>query len=349
MNSASGRVGRGVSAAPSRFMRAKFHRCPEASSATTHRGWFALPAILVAALELASPLPAADIGVFWQATLARLAKEPMEAQVEQVDEPRPFKKFKVTLRSLDGVRVRAWLALPVQGEAPAKPWPVIVTAPGYGGRQQGVMLSECQRGYAILQVFPRAQGDSAELWNIGDADRLTWRLERPEGAYYQGAYADVIRAIDFAASRPELDRDRIALVGTSQGGGIALAVAALDPRAKAVVAHVPFLCDFRRAARTPATLVQQLLDRAGRNDETAWRTLDYFDVRELAPRVRVPVLVSVGGRDTVCPAPTIEAAYARLAGPKTLKAYPDLPHTSCVDFYNLSWTWLDAHFRSRTP
>jgi len=224
------------------------------------------------ALALASPLWAQDADAFWRTTRARLAAEPMEAQVEAVAEALPYRKFKITLRSLDGVRVRAWLALPPRGKGAAKPVPVIVTVPGYGGTQQGVMLGECQRGYAILQVFPRSQGESAELWKIDGADKLTWRLDRPEGAYYQGAYADVTRAIDFVVSRADLDRDRIALVGTSQGGGISLAVAVLDGRVKAVVAHVPFLCDFRLAARTPNSLVEKLLDQAGRNDATRQRS-----------------------------------------------------------------------------
>ena len=307
-------------------------------------------ALFAAALALASPLSGQGIDAFWRATRERLVGEPLEAQVEPAAEPLPYRKFKVTLRSLDGVRIRAWLALPVQGEAPAtKPWPVIVTMPGYGGSQQGVMLSECQRGYAVLQVFPRSQGESAELWKIDGPDKLTWHLARPEGAYYQGAYADVMRAIDFAVSRTDLDGDRIALVGTSQGGGMALAVAALDPRVKAVVAHVPFLCDFRLAARTPNSLVKKLLDHAGRNDEAALSTLDYFDPRELAPQLRVPVLMSAGGRDEVCPAATIQSVHERLPGAKTLKTYPNLPHTSCLDFYNLSWLWLDQNFRSYAP
>ncbi len=286
-----------------------------------------------------------ELRVFWQRTGEALAAEPLEAQVEPVVEPLPYKKFKLTLRSLGGVRVRGWLALPVQGEAPAKPWPVIISTPGYGGPQQGVMLGECQRGYAILQIFPRGQGDSAALWNIDGPDKLTWRLDRPEGAYYQGAYADVIRAIDYVVSRPDLDANRIALVGTSQGGGISLAAGALDERVKAVVAHVPFLCDFRLAARTPASLVKILLDRAGRNDEAALRTLDFFDPRELALRLRVPVLLSAGGKDEICPAATIRSVYERLPGVKALKFYPELTHTTCLDFYNLTWPWLDEHFR----
>jgi cephalosporin-C deacetylase len=297
---------------------------------------------------VASTSAAGDIDSFWHATVERLAHEPIDAAVELTHEAVPYSSYVVTLRSLDGVRVRARLAVPVQGEAPAKPWPVIVTAPGYGGEQQGVMLGECQRGYAIIQVFPRGQGDSAGLSKI-DGDKLTGKLDRPEDAYYHGAYADIIRAIDFAVSRKDLDPDRIALVGTSQGGGIALAVASLDPRVKAVVAHVPFLCNVRLAARTPS-LVKRLLDRAKRNDEAALNTLDYFDPLQLVPRLRIPVLISAGGKDNTCPVPTIQSVYDRIPGnAKTLKIYPELRHTSCVDFYKLSWAWLEHEFRNRTP
>jgi cephalosporin-C deacetylase len=281
---------------------------------------------------------------FWKRTQTMLAGEPMESKVEDLKEPLPYAKYKVTLRSLNGVRFTTLLALPIQAEAPAKPWPVIITTPGYGGTQQGVMLSECQRGYAILQVFPRGQGESTEQWKL-NGDKLTSHLEKPEGHYYQGAYADVMRAIDFAVSRADLDHDRIALVGTSQGGGISLAVAALDSRVKAVVAHVPFLCNFRLAAAIPSRIKAQL-DQANRNDEPALRTLDYFDPFLLAPQLRVPVLMSAGGKDEVCPSPTIKSVYERLPGTKKeLKLYPDLIHSSCVDFYNYTWIWLDENFR----
>ena len=33
------------------------------------------------------------------------------------------------------------------------------------------------------------------------------------------------------------------------------------------------------------------------------------------------------------------------AATKTWKFYPELPHTSCVDFYNVTWAWLDEHFK----
>jgi cephalosporin-C deacetylase len=267
----------------------------------------------------------------------------MDAVVEPLKEPLPYKKFRVTLRGLDGIRFRAYLALPVRGEAAPEPLPAIVTAPGYGGTQQGVMLDECQRGYAILQVFPRSQGESETLWKMDGPEKLTFGIGHPEGYYYQGAYADMIRAIDFLASRPEIDAKRIAIMGTSQGGGIALAVAALDSRIRAVAAHVPCLCGMREAATISGSLVNTLLDKSGVNNPAAWNTLDYFDPLRLAPDIHVPVLLSAGGKDKTCPAATIRAVFDAITATKSLAWYPQLPHTSSAAFYRMSWEWMEMY------
>ena len=303
--------------------------------------------LLSLALLLAAPGIAAaqDIAGFWRTTLDKLAAEPIEAVEKELREALPYRTLSVEYRSLNGARVRAKLALPIRGGESPGPLPAVVTVPGYGGNQHGVMLDECQRGYAILQVDPRSQGSSAELWKIDTGEKLTWHLDKPDGAYYQLAYADVIRGIDYLAARGDIDRTRIAIAGTSQGGGIALAVASLDPRIKAVVAHVPFLCDMRQAARTEGSLVKKLLDQGRVNDEAHLATLDYFDPLQLVPSLRVPALVSSGGLDTVCPAATIRAVFDRIPSVKSLLHEPKLPHTTSAAFYRLTWLWLDQYLR----
>jgi len=286
-----------------------------------------------------------EIKAFWQKTLERASREPLEAQVKLVTDPLPYKKYEITYRSLDGVKVRAYLGVPIQGESTGTPLPALITAPGYGGEEQGVMLGECQRGYLILQVYPRAQGESADLWNIGGMDKLTWHLDEPEGYYYQGAYVDVIRGIDYLHSRLDVDRSRIGAMGTSQSGGIVLAIGGLDPRVAAVVAHVPFLCDMRRAATIDGSLVQRLLATNRSLSPGKIRTLEYFDPLHLGRRLRAPTLVSAGGQDQTCPAETIRAVFDRLPGIKSLIYYPNLAHTSSSDFYRMSWEWMDRHLK----
>ena len=296
-----------------------------------------------AAIQTDSPASHQEIGNFWRATLQRAAKEPLEAELELVKEPLPYQKFRVTYRSLGNIKIRAYLGVPIRGEGPQQKLPAIVTAPGYGGSQQGVMLDDCQRGYAVLQVYPRSQGESADLWKIDGPDKLTWRVDQPEGSYYQGAYVDVMRGIDYLLSRADIDPLRVGAMGTSQGGGIVLAVAALDSRVKAVAAHVPFLCDMRRAALIPGALVRTLLERHETLNARTLRTLDYFDPANLAEGLRAPVLLSSGGQDAVCPPETIRSVFDRLPGIKSIVVYPALPHTSSGDFYRMGWEWMDRH------
>lgn len=279
------------------------------------------------------------IDAFWQETLRRLASEPIEAKETDLREPLPYKTYAIEYRSLGGMRIKANLAIPIRGgEKPAR-LPAIVTAPGYGGTQQGIMLAECQRGYAILQVWPRPTPNGE--------DKLTWKTDSPEGAYYQFAYSDVIRGVDYLLTRAGIDPDRIAIAATSQGGGIALAVGSLDPRIRAVSAHVPFLCDMRLAARTPGALVKNALDKAGKNDEATLRTLDFFDPLQLVPRLRVPTLISAGGKDTTCPATTIRNVFDRIESVKSLFHDPALIHTTSAPFYEMMWNWLDRYVKQR--
>lgn len=281
-----------------------------------------------------------NIAAFWKETRSQLDQVPIDAKVSPITDAIPYHTYKITLQSLGNVKIVALLALPIQGEEKIiKPWPVIISNPGYGGKQQSVMLSECQRGYAILQVFPRGQGESEPYYKI-KGDKLTGQLSNPDSNYYRGAYADVIRVIDYVFTRKDLDANRIALVGTSQAGGISLAVGSIDRRVKTVVAHVPFLSNFELAAKTDGSLVKQLLDKAGKNNVNSYATLAYFDPLNLVNNLRVPTLVSAGGEDTTCPKATIKSVYTNITGKKEFKFYPNLKHTSCLDFYNQGWSWI---------
>lgn len=153
---------------------------------------------------------------FWQETLSEVASEPLDAKVEPVKAYLPYFKYRVTFRSLGGVTVQGWLSKPAHLPAKQKRLPAIVTVPGYGGWQQGITLSECQRGYIVFQVYPRSQGESEKFWKIDGPDKLTWHISSPMNYYYRGAYVDVIKGIDYLLSRPDVDKSRIGLMGTSR-------------------------------------------------------------------------------------------------------------------------------------
>lgn len=280
---------------------------------------------------------ATDMAVFWRDTIGRARAGELSAVTERLSSDAPYLEYMVTYRSFGAVPVRARLAVPIIGERPASPMPAIVTAPGYGGREFGVQLNECQRGYIVLQVYPRGQGESGALWRVqagAERDWLRHGCGAAEGFYYQGAYMDMLRGLDYLRSRPDVDATCLALVGTSQGGALALAGAALDGEVRAVVAHLPYLCRFHDNACFAGT-------ELGR--DPAFRDLFHrFDPWALAPWIRCPVLLSAGGQDAISPPETIAAVAERITTPCELQVYPTLSHTSCGDFYRRSWDWLEA-------
>ncbi|MCI4140236.1 acetylxylan esterase, partial [Bacillus vallismortis] len=56
-------------------------------------------------------------------------------------------------------------------------------------------------------------------------------------------------------------------------------------------------------------------------EEQAMKTLSYFDIMNLADRLKVPVLMSIGMIDTVTPPSTVFAAYNHLVTEIELKVY----------------------------
>jgi cephalosporin-C deacetylase len=148
----------------------------------------------------------------------------------------------------------------------------------------------------------------------------------------------MFRGIDYLLTRPDVDPNRIGLIGTSQGGGMVLAAGGIDQRVKAVVSHLPYFCDARH---NPVFLTQDL----GR-DPKFLDTFDYFDPIHLAPRLRAPTLISAGGKDKTCPPESIRAVFDRLPGIKALAHYPELTHTSCGDFYEMSWEWMNRYLKA---
>ncbi len=113
--------------------------------------------------------------------------------------------------------------------------------------------------------------------------------------------------------------------GASQGGGLSLAVAGLEPRLAAALPDVPFLCHYRRSTQITEEDPYQEIARycqVHRDQvERVFDTLSYFDGLNFAACAQAPALFSVGLMDEVCPPSTVFAAYNHYAGPKQIQVY----------------------------
>jgi dienelactone hydrolase len=109
--------------------------------------------------------------------------------------------------------------------------PGVVLATGFTGTQDTPSLR------ATAQAFAAAGFAALTLdyRNFGESDGRPRQLIR-----IQGQLDDIHAAIRFARAQAGIDPERIALWGTSLGGGHVIVVAANDPRIAAVVAQIPF-------------------------------------------------------------------------------------------------------------
>lgn len=289
---------------------------------------------------------AAEIGAFWERRLSLLAETPPEPRVA----PTPDRSTdtvhtsRVTLRSAGEVDVCGWLCVPrdVPGRLPA-----LIEFPGYDGAGQPP-VGAAARGAVALHLAPRGQGISAPHFPLPEGQQICIGLESPEAYYYGWAFCDAIRGVDFLASLAEVDAGRIAAQGGSQGGGLALALAALDTRIRVVAAAVPFLCGFDHAIEATSDplcrIARALAAPVAPTRQQALATLAHFDVVNLAHRLECPALVSIHDDDEVCLPGTIAAAFERIPTRRMLIRYPGLGHCGNIDFARRAWSWIEEHW-----
>ena len=279
-----------------------------------------------------SAVAPADFDSFWAETLEHSRAKPLEAAFEPVDTGlKLFDVSDVTFSGFGGDKVRGWYIRPA-GVAPRG---TVVKFIGYGGGRglpQEHLLWPAT-GRAVLVMDTRGQGSS---WSRGDTPDpagsfpahpgfMTRGINDPRDYYYRRVYTDGVRAVEAALGRAETDPNKLAVVGGSQGGGISIAVAGLEPRVRAAMPDVPFLCDFPRAvgltSRDPYGEIVRFLATHREKAAAAYSTINYFDGVHFSARSKAAALFSVALMDDVCPPSTVYGAYNAWAGPKTIESY----------------------------
>jgi cephalosporin-C deacetylase len=276
-----------------------------------------------------------DFDAFWDRTIAesaRLATDPTfvayGAGLSTVE------VYDVTFSGFGGQPVRAWLLLPRQRR---RPLPCVVEYLAYlGGRglpHERLLFSAA--GYAHMVMDTRGQGTGSSPGDTNDPDPvgapaasgyLTRGVGDRDSYFYRRVFTDAVGAVAAVRQHPAVDADRIVVAGYSQGGGIALAAAALIPGLAAALIDVPFLCHYPRAVQiTDNAPYQELVVycRTHRDSAAAaMRNLRYFDGVNLATRATAPALFSVALMDPTCPPSTVFAAYNHYRGDRQIRVWP---------------------------
>ncbi|MFC7593686.1 acetylxylan esterase [Terrabacter sp. GCM10028922] len=303
-----------------------------------------------------------DFDAFWQDTLAEAGHQDLDASVtRRTSNLVTVETFDFSFRGWGGHTVNAWLHLPATALRDDTPLPAVLQFQGYNGGRglPHEYVFWASAGYATLVVDTRGQGSGWAVGNTADPvgsapsqpGHLTRGIEDPANYYYRRVYVDAVRAFEVLREQPIVDRDRVAVTGGSQGGGISLAVAALAKTPMAVMPDVPFLCDFRRATRiAPGDPYGEIVRYLkAHRDRTArvFGTLSYFDAAVLARKATSPALFSVALMDQTCPPSTVFAAFNSYAGPKEIVVYEYNDHEGGQAFQQTRQAeWL-ARLRER--
>ena len=262
-----------------------------------------------------------DFNPFWEGILERSKDQPLDPTSTPVDYAVPEVRVEdVTFAAYDGGRIAGWSITP----QPVQPRPTLVSFHGYSGTKGSICdhLSWALQGFTVLTFDVRGQtGDSEDHATYPGGQFWGWLTRGildPKQYYFVRAYADTVRALDFACSRDEVDLERIAVTGVSQGGGLALAAASLDPRPRLCMSEVPGFCHFRRTLEITKhppwnELITYFQRRPPEDCDRAMRTLSYVELNNLTDRILCPTLVSCGLQDELCPPSTVFTAFNRIA------------------------------------
>jgi dienelactone hydrolase len=174
------------------------------------RGWWRLLAVpFGAAVALLGAVPAVlAVSLTHPARIDGDRDRPTDHGLPAVD---------VELTTEDAVRLAAWYTPSSNGAA-------VVLLHGSGGNRSRVLdhaAALADRGYGVLMPDARGHADSG-----GEPNLLGWHGD-----------ADVMAAVDYLTTRPDVRDARIGVVGMSMGGEQAIGAARVDPRIRAVVAE----------------------------------------------------------------------------------------------------------------
>jgi cephalosporin-C deacetylase-like acetyl esterase len=287
-----------------------------------------------------------DFIEFWERARTELAEVDPQYRMIRIDSlcTATHNVYLVEMRSLGNALIRGWYQVPVR---PGR-YPAIMQVPGYSST---IVPSYVNYGDDIIGfgLNIRGHGNSRDDVNPGFPGYILTNLDDKEKYIYRGAYMDCVRGIDFLFSRPEVDASRIAVEGASQGGALTFATAALDNDRIAVCApQVPFLSDFRdyfRVATWPGNEFKELVDQQKKMTwDQVFYTLSYFDIRNLAPMIKAPLLMGAGLMDEVCPPHINFAAYNQVTSEKTYIVYPAAGHGLPEHFYHAKMDWIRTRF-----
>jgi dienelactone hydrolase len=225
-----------------------------------------------------------------------------------------YTREKIVFDSRRGLSVLAYLLVPTTVKTPA---PVMICVPGHGrgvddivgideqgmdrtdkaGYQHDFAIQVAEAGMAALAIEPLGFGCRRDPANARQG--LSRKACEPVagGALLVGETMiswrvwDVMRTIDYIATRPELDSSRVGCMGISGGGTVTLFATALEPRIRAAMVS-GYLNTFRDSVGSLAHCIDNYIPGV----------LNWAEMHDIAGLIAPrPLFVESGEKDNIFP------------------------------------------------
>ena len=298
---------------------------------------FELPLEQLRSYNGRNPRPA-DFDAYWDRGLSEL--DATDPQPELIPHPSPARFaecFDLWFTGVGRARIHAQYVRPRSGG----PHPAALKFHGYSGNagEWFDQLPWAAQGIASAALDVRGQGGlSADAGGV-EGTTLRGHIIRglggdPDKLLFRQIFLDTVQLARVVMTLPEVDPRRVGAMGASQGGGLTLACAALEPRIVRAAPVYPFLCDYQRVwemdlavdAYEELTYYFKRFDPTHVKEQEIFTNLGYIDIQHLASRITANVLLTTALMDTVCPPSTQFAAYNKIQSHKEMVLYPDFGH-----------------------
>ena len=285
-----------------------------------------------------NPKPA-DFDEFWEKSLEEMRNVERNVEIIKADFQAPGSTcYDLYFTGVKGARIHSQLIVPdnIKGKAPA-----LIQFHGYSGWTGEFCdkLNWTSCGFVVAAMDCRGQGGYSE--DVGGVKGTTQNGliirgldDCPENLYFRDVFLDTAELADIIMNLEYVDETKVGVYGGSQGGGLTLACASLEPRIAKAFADYPFLSDYKRvwemdlakdAYAELRTFFRNFDSRHEKEDEIFTR-LGYIDIQNLTPRIKAEVTMATGLMDTICPPSTQFAALNKITSKKHSLIYPDYGH-----------------------
>ena len=299
-----------------------------------------------------TPRPA-DFDAYWERALKEM--HAVDPQVELI--PAAFQSpvadcFDMYFTGTKGARIYAKLLIPKNRTAPG---PAVLQFHGYCGSSGdwSQYLVYAASGFVVAAMDVRGQGGKSE--DVGGVKGTTQNgsiirglSDHEDNLLFRQNFLDTALLAKIVMDMDLVDETRVGAFGGSQGGGLTLACAALEPRIKRIAPRVPFLCDYKRvwemdlAKNAYGELKDYFrkFDPRHEHEDEIFTRLGYIDVQFLAPRIKADTIFFTGLMDEVCPPSSQFAAYNKMTCNKKMYIYPDFAHEDFPDASDIIYGFM---------